>query len=412
MIRPGRGPVLVQRLHEGCVYLLAYVWRRLLLRTTVIAVTGSVGKTTAKECTAAVFASAARTAKTRYNQNDRYGVPRTILRLRPWHRFAVVEVATDRPGVMRRSAALVRPDVAVVLTIARTHTKYFSSLEASAAEKSHLLAAVPRRGLAILNADDPHVAAMATRCRCRVTTFGRSPRADVRADGIASAWPSRLTFRAHTSTETRTMTTRLVGEHWVTSVLAALAAGVSCGISLRQAAEAVARVEPFNGRMQPVRLPGGATVIRDEYNASPATLEAALAAFETFRGQRRILVTSGVSDSPKNSRARFRELGERAARAADVAVFVNKEHAHHATKAAIASGMRPDRVHGFADLQAAAEYLKQELRSDDLVLLKGRTTDHLSRIFFAQLGTIGCWKERCRKTIVCDFCEELRGPRA
>jgi UDP-N-acetylmuramoyl-tripeptide--D-alanyl-D-alanine ligase len=412
MMRPGRGPVLIQRLHEACVYLLAYLWRRLLVRTTVIAVTGSVGKTTAKECTAAIFSTVARTAKTRYNQNDRYGVPRTILRLRPWDRFAVVEVATDRPGLMRRSAALVRPDIAVVLTIARTHTRFFSSLEASAAEKARLLAVVPRRGLAILNADDPHVRAMATGCRCRVRTFGRSPQADVRADEIASAWPSRLTFRAHTQSATHAVTTRLVGEHWVTSVLAALATAVSCGIALRQAADAVARVEPFNGRMQPVVLPSGATMIRDEYNASPPTLGAALRAFETFRARRRILVTSGFSDTPKNSRTRFRELGELAARVADVAIFVNKEHAQHATKAAIASGMRPDQVHGFTELQAAGEYLRRELRSGDLVLLKGRTTDHLSRLFFAQLGAIGCWKERCHKTIVCDFCDELQGPRA
>jgi UDP-N-acetylmuramoyl-tripeptide--D-alanyl-D-alanine ligase len=74
--------------------------------------------------------------------------------------------------------------------------------------------------------------------------------------------------------------------------------------------------------------------------------------------------------------------------------------------------MRPDRVHGFAELRAAAEYLGREVGSGDLVLLKGRTTDHLSRIYFAQLGAIGCWKAQCRKTIVCDFCDELQGPRS
>jgi UDP-N-acetylmuramoyl-tripeptide--D-alanyl-D-alanine ligase len=390
------------------LYALAYVWRRLLVRTTFVAVAGSVGKTTTKDCVAGILSARFRTAKTRYNQNDVYGVPRSILRVRPWHRVAVLEVATARPGSMRRLARLARPDVAIMLTVARTHTKFFPSLEATAAEKANLLKALPRRGLAILNADDPNVAGMAAGCRCRVTTFGRSPAAELWADQISSAWPSRLSLRVHTAAETQAVTTQLVGEHWVNSILAALLTAVSVGIDLRSAAEAIGRVEPFAGRMQPVVLPGGAVMIRDEYNASPPTLDAALRAFETFAAERRVLVTSGFSDSPENSRTRFRKLGEMARRVADMAVFISSEHAHEAVKAAVKAGMRPDRVRAFDDLRTAAEYLRTELRQGDLVLLKGRTTDHLSRLFFAQLGEIGCWKTRCQETIVCDVCDELR----
>ena len=299
--------------HRQILYGLAYVWRRLLLGTTFIAVSGSVGKTTTKDCIAGILSTRFRTAKTRYNQNDGYGVPRSILRVRPWHRVAVLEVATDRPGSMRRLARLAHPDVAIILAMARTHTKSFPSLEAAAAEKVTLVKALPRRGLAILNADDPHVVAMAASCRCRVKTFGRSPGADVWADEISSVWPARLGLRVHTLAETHAVTTKLVGEHWVNSILAALLTATSFGIELPAAAAAVGRVEPFNGRMQPVALPSGAIMIRDEYNASPPTLDAALRAFGTFAAERRVLVTSGFSDSPKNSRARFRELGEIAA---------------------------------------------------------------------------------------------------
>ena len=98
---------------------LAYLWRRLLLRTTFIAVTGSVGKTTTKECIAAMLSARFPTAGTLRNHNDRHGVPRTILRVRPWHRYAVLEVATNERGLMRRLAWLVRPHVAVMLTVAR-----------------------------------------------------------------------------------------------------------------------------------------------------------------------------------------------------------------------------------------------------------------------------------------------------
>ena len=396
------------RCYLQILYLVAYVWRRLLFRTTFIAITGSLGKTTTKECIAAIFSAHFPTAKTLRNQNDRYGVPRTILRVRPWHRFAVVEVATNQPGLMRRSARLVRPHVAVVLTVARTHTKDFLSLDETAAEKAQILKALSPTGLAILNAEDPRVLKMADGCRCRVKTFGRSAELDLWADEVSSKWPARLSLRVHAGSEMQRIKTNLVGLHWVNSVLAALLTALSCGIPLKAAAEALEQVEPFPARMQPVLLPSGATIIRDEYNSSPPTLEAALRAFEKFEAVRRVLVISGFSDSPKNSRTRLRELGKRASEIADLAVFVNREHGQHAVKAAISSGMKPECVLNFTDLHEAASYLKSELRIGDLVLLKGRTTDHLPRIFFAQFGSIGCWKTNCSKTINCDFCDELR----
>jgi UDP-N-acetylmuramoyl-tripeptide--D-alanyl-D-alanine ligase len=295
-----------------------------------------------------------------------------------------------------------------MLTVARTHTAAFASLEETATEKAQLLQHLSRKGVAILNADDPRVMGMAERCPAPVKTFGQSANADLWADRISSTWPARLSLRVHAGPETRELATELVGVHWVTAILAALSVARHCGVRLDDAAAALARVRAFAARMQPVRLPGGAIVIRDEYNGSPPTLGAALRSFETFAAQRRVLVISGFSDSPKNSQARMRELGATAARIAGLAVFINREHGRVGVKAAIEAGMRADCAVHFSDLQEAARYLAGELREGDLVLLKGRTTDHLSRVFFAQFGPIGCWKTRCRKTITCDFCEELR----
>ena len=142
---------------------LSYLWRRMMLRTTVIAITGSTGKTTAKECLAAVLQRHGRTLKTFRNQNDQLGVPRTILAMRPWHRFAVVEVATGKPGDIRRSARVLKPDIAIILGVGRTHTDKFRTLDDTAAEKSALLDYLPRRGAVILNGDDQRVSAMAAR---------------------------------------------------------------------------------------------------------------------------------------------------------------------------------------------------------------------------------------------------------
>ena len=396
----------------GLLYALAYLWRRLLFRTTFIAITGSVGKTTAKECLAAILSTRFSTASTLNNQNDRHGVPRTMLRVRPWHRFAVIEMGTDGPGLIKRSARLVRPHVAVVLTVARSHTKVFSSLEEIAAEKSSLLDAVLPNGLAILNADDSSVRLMASGRRCQVRTFGLSAGQDLWADDVSATWPETLTLRVHTRSEVEWVRTKLVGRHWVSSVLAGIAGALACGVPLKAAAAAVANVEPFPARMQPITLPNGATMIRDEYNGSYHTWQAAVQVLEEAHAARRVLVMSDVSDWHRGSKAsmrsrdRNRELGRIASRVADVAIFVSAQ-AHHAVKAAVAAGMHPDRVHGFPNLLTAAEHLKSELRHGDLVLLRGRATDHLSRICFAQFSEIECWKTRCRKTIVCDHCNEL-----
>jgi UDP-N-acetylmuramoyl-tripeptide--D-alanyl-D-alanine ligase len=397
----------LQRCHGQLLHVLAYMWRRLLVRTTFVAITGSVGKTTTKECIAAILSSRFPTVKTRYNQNDFYGVPRTILNVRPWHRFAVLEVGTERPGLIKKLARLARPDIAVVLTVAGTHTNAFSSLDETAAEKARLLEALPHDGLAILNADDPRVRKMAAVCRCRVKTFGRTVGCDLWADEISSKWPARLTLRVHTGSEVQWIKTKLVGEHWVNSILAALLVARSCGMPLEAVIAELERVKPFMARMQPVLLPCGATMIRDEASGSPDTLTAALQVLGEADAVRRVLVMSDLSDLHDRPRVRFKELGKVVVGIADLAVFVS-EHGHYAAKSAVARGMKPECVLALADLSQAAQYLKSELREGDVVLLKGRGTDHLSRLFFGQFGTVGCWKTKCDKRILCDICEELQ----
>lgn len=395
------------RLRRVILRLRAEVWRAMLFRTTFIAITGSVGKTTCKECLAAMLAKRYRTAKTRYNRNGARGVPRSILGVRLRHRFAVIEVGTERPGGLEKSARLVRPRIAIVLSVARTHTYNFKTLENTAAEKARLLDFLSRDGTAILNAEDPRVLAMASRCRGAVKTFGLSPGRDIWAEEISSKWPERLSFRARTASETEWVSTNLVGEHWVSSVLAALLAAQCCGIPLKVAAAAVGGVKPFLGRMQPLVLPCGATVLRDEQTGSVDTVEAAFKVLREARAARRVLVVSDTSDSGDRTRVRAQGLGRMAAEACELAVFVG-EHRRRAVKAAIAAGMSADRTRGFDMIGEAAEYLKTELRAGDLVLFKGRSCDHLERILFAQLGTIGCWKVKCRKRTMCDMCSELR----
>ena len=386
---------------------MALVWRRLMIRTTVVAISGSVGKTTAKECLAAILSSQARTLKTRNNENDAHGVPRTLLAMRPWHRFAVIEVGIGAPGDMSHLARMVRPDIAIILSVARTHTNNFRSLETTAAEKQQLLTHLSRRGTAILNADDERVRSMAGRCRGKVVFYGHAPSCDFTVENVASSWPARLAFKVRSEGAVTPVRTLLVGTHWVSSVAAAFAASAACGIPVTTSAQRIAAVPPFAGRMQPVVLPSGAVVVRDEETGSPDTLNAMLKVLRESRAQRRILVISDISDSRAKQKKRQRDLGRAAAELADVAVFVS-DHGRHALRSALEAGMDPSNCHHIPDLIKATEFLKSELRDGDLVFVKGRTTDHLSRVVFAQHGSIGCWTTSCRIHRLCDVCHMLQ----
>jgi UDP-N-acetylmuramoyl-tripeptide--D-alanyl-D-alanine ligase len=198
-----------------------------------------------------------------------------------------------------------------------------------------------------------------------------------------------------------------VGEHWVPSVLGVLAAAVSCGMDLKSAAAALECVEPHRARLEPVVLPSGAIMLRDDFNPTVQSLPAALRVLEQAQAPRRLLALSDVSDTGQEVDQRYRELGGAVARSTDVAIFFG-EHCRRGADAALAAGMKPESVHAFPGWQEAASFLNSELRKGDLVLLRCFVIDHPERIFFAQFGTLQCTKPKCLRIQLCDYCKELR----
>jgi UDP-N-acetylmuramoyl-tripeptide--D-alanyl-D-alanine ligase len=372
---------------------LAFLWRTLLFRTKFIAVTGSFGKTTAKDFLAAMLARLGPTVKTDRNRNGAIGISQAILRTRPWHRFVVMEIGTDRKGFMARGSLLMRPDVALILRVARTHTKEFRTLEATAAEKAGLLRFLRPGGTAVLNGDDPRVAAMAVGPHRKVVRFGSSMDFDVWARDAVSRWPGRLTFTAGRGGEEAEVRTRLVGTHWLTSVLGAMAVATACGATLAQAAAAVADIEPYTARMQPVELPSGAVLLRDENNGSIDSLEVAMEVLSQAEAQRRMLIISDCSDCKLKPRDRIRNYARMASQCGAGVVFIGDR--------------TPDGAHGFLRFEDAAVFLRRELRAGDLALLRGRNCDHLSRLYFALLGDVDCHVPTCDKRHPCDECARL-----
>ncbi len=392
-------------------YPAAYLWRFLLFRTTIIAISGSTGKTTTKELLAAILSSKYLTAKTSgtWNAYRFGGVAGTILGVRPWHRFAVIETAIEAPGDMKQLVKLLRPDIVIMLGVKRCHSNTFKTIENIAQEKSELVRCLEANKLAVLNGDDEHVAAMRSLGSFEACMFGTAEGTEFRASDCTSQWPGRLELTVHYHGESHRIKTGLLGTHWVDSILAALATGVQCGVPLDEAIRAIELVNPFWARMQPVMLPNGATIIRDEWNGSITTFETAFSVMEEAIAARKFFVTSDFSDSSLSPRDRGRRLGRHAARIADWAVFVG-ERSLYAKRAAVDAGMQPEQVRSFFTVEEASSFLKKELQSGDLVMLKGRTSDHLSRIFLAQLGSVTCTLETCRRQYLCDRCSQLGFP--
>lgn len=389
------------------LFLCAFMWRLSLIKTTFIAVSGSTGKTTTKELLAGILSSRYATEKTSGTLGGmKFGVLRTIFSIRPWHRYAIIETAIEEPGQMARMAKLVRPDIVVMLAVKRCHTNKFKDLDSIAGEKKKLLDMLSPEKLAVLNGDDPRVMAMRDGQKCRNCIFGSSKAFDFSATQCNSLWPKRLELQIHSGDRSYFLKTSLVGTHWVKSILAALAASSSCGIDLKAGIEHIETFQPFWARMQPVTLPRGATFIRDEWNGSIDTFKVALKVLADAKADRKLMAVSDFSDSRRKPRDRIKHLGREGALIADILIFIGTR-GHYGIKAAVAEGMNPDNVYSFPTVKAAAGFIDHILCPGDLVLLKGRTSDHLSRIYLAQLGPVKCELETCSIQMLCDRCEKL-----
>ena len=350
--------------------------RRRLKDTAFVGVTGSAGKTTTKELTAAVLGTQLSGTWTEGNVNNLGSLGRTILRTKARHDFCVLEVAAWYPGSVARVARLVQPTIAVVTRIGLDHYKAFRSREATALEKRALVDALPPDGYAILNADDPHTIGMAEGFAGRVISFGESPSADVRATELSSAWPEPLVFRLHHDGRDWPVRTRLYGKHFAGAVLAAVGVAVAVGVPIERALEAVAAFEPVPGRMSPVPH-RGATFMRDDSKASLWSFEAVFEFLADAQAERTLLVVGTLSDYAGPASRRYRALAEQALAVVDELVFVGPNSRYGLA----ARGGVAERVRAFETLGEAREYLEGELRPGDLILVKGsRRADGLGRL--------------------------------
>jgi UDP-N-acetylmuramoyl-tripeptide--D-alanyl-D-alanine ligase len=345
---------------------------------TTIAITGSFGKTTTKDLTLGAVGSSLRAIGAPGSFNNELGVPLTMLLVGADTEVLVAEVGARHVGDIAEMAALLEPHIAIVTAVAGVHLEVFGTIDAIARTKRELVEALRADGTAVLNADDPRVAAMAAHAPAAVT-FSAAGAGDVVARAV------RLDPLAHAivevdgpwgATEVRVP---LPGRHHVPNVLAALAAAGLAGVPMDAAARGIAGAATSPWRCEVTRA-DDVTIVNDAYNASPDTVEAALALLEELPASgRRIAVLGGMAELGDASEDAHRGVGAAVARhAIDELVVV--AGAEGIAEGARAAGFDAERIHAVADADAAIELVAATVGPGDVVLVKASRVVGLERV--------------------------------
>jgi UDP-N-acetylmuramoyl-tripeptide--D-alanyl-D-alanine ligase len=357
----------------------------------VVAVTGSNGKTTTKDLLAAALATTMATVANQASFNNEVGLPLTLTRIDPGTRAVVVEMGARGPGHIAALARLARPSVGVVVNVGESHLGMFGSREAIAKAKGELVESLPPDGTAVLNADDPQVAAMADRTVARVVTFGQGPAAEVRAEAVTLDGDGRASFTLVTPAGRAEVTLPAPGEHLVSCALAAAAAAAVVGVGPAEVAAGLATATLSPMRMQVRRRPDGLTVVNDAYNANPSSMAAALKTLATLGrlGGRTVAVLGEMAELGPAAAAEHDRIGRLATRLGIDRLVGVGEPGRVMVNAARMEGMWPEEAEAVAGPDAALAVLIPVLGPDDVVLVKASRVVALDRVADALLQPRG-----------------------
>ncbi|MEA2026688.1 MAG: UDP-N-acetylmuramoyl-tripeptide--D-alanyl-D-alanine ligase, partial [Chloroflexota bacterium] len=333
----------------------------------VVGITGSLAKTSTKEQVAEVLEERFEVLRNPANWNNEIGLPMTLLRLRPEHEVAVLEMGLYTTGEIALLAQLARPSIGIVTAVRGVHLSRAGSIEAIEAGKRELVEALPADGWAILNADDPRVLGMAGDTRARVLTYGFSDAAEVRATDIRSLGAAGMRFKLQLPQGVHEVTTPVLGRHGVHNALAAAAVATCVDMAIDDIIRGLGRDFVMPHRSQLISA-GAWTILDDSYNASPDAVLAALGLLAELPG-RRIAVLGEMLELGDAAAAEHRRVGEHAADVADELIVVG-EGAQGIADGAIGRGMDTPSVRLAADRDEALSLLLAVLRDGDTVLLK------------------------------------------
>ncbi|HYB89001.1 MAG TPA: UDP-N-acetylmuramoyl-tripeptide--D-alanyl-D-alanine ligase [Streptosporangiaceae bacterium] len=386
--RPASVPTLVVPDVPAAMAALASAVVARLPSLTIAGITGSAGKTTTKDLAAQLVERLGPTVSPHGSFNNEIGHPLTILRVTAATRYLLLELSARGAGHIARQCEIARPSFGVVLCVGHAHAGEFGGLAKVARAKSELPAALPASGVALLNADDPRVLAMAGRTAARVVTFGRGPQAAVRAAGVRLDDSGRPGFTLVTREGSAPVRLRLFGEHNVTNALAAAALAGELGLALPDIADGLsAATARSRWRMEVTQRPDGVTVINDAYNASPEAMAAAIESLAAMaRGRRAFAVLGPMYELGGHSRSFHEKVGGLAARAGVAGLIVVGEDAAPMLTGAKTESSWQGELLAVPDAGSAVEALAARLAPGDVVLVKAAHAAGLERVALALTG--------------------------
>ena len=372
---------------------------------TVIGITGSAGKTSTKDLVAALLRPLGSTVAPPGSFNNELGHPWTVLRAGAATRHLVLELSARGPGHIAALCRAAPPRIGVVLNVGSAHLGEFGSREAIAMAKGELVEALPPDGVAVLNADDPAVAAMAARTAARTVLVGRSARAQIRAEGVSVDASGRARFRLVTPDGQAPVLLGVHGEHQVGNALAAAATALQLGAALPAVAAGLTAATPVSRwRMEVTQRPDGLTVINDAYNANPESVLAALRTLAAMTagsrganagganaagvagGGRGWAVLGPIAELGAAADAAHEEIGRAAARLGVHRLLAVGAQAHAVHHGARREGLTGEESVLVPDVEAAIALLRDELRPGDVVLVKASRAFGLERVADALLA--------------------------
>ena len=374
--RPTGVPTVVVADAQNALQLLArHVLARLKLTAPalrVVAITGSQGKTSAKDMLSAVLATRVETVATAGSFNNELGLPLTVLRATPKTEVLVLEMGARGIGHLAELCAIAPPDISLVLNVGKAHLGEFGSRAAIAQAKGELVDALGPDGIAVLNADDPLVMGMAERCAGSVMTFGRGE-ADVRLGDVEVDDLGRPAFTLTYTGVTAAVRLQLLGEHQAGNAAAVAATALSVGLGLDDVAKALVGIDRLSaGRMQLGERADGLVVINDAYNANPDSMRAALetlAGIGARTGRRTVAVLGEMAELGEAAAEEHTALGRAVAelRIDEVLVVGDRAAAIHDAVVAERGEGATRRVETPAQ---ASRWLRENVAGTDVVLVK------------------------------------------
>lgn len=337
----------------------------------VVGITGSNGKTSTKNMLAAILAAEGPTVAPPGSFNNDVGAPFTMLGIDEHTRYLVVEMGADAVGDIARLVSIVVPDVAVVLKVGLAHIGKFGDIETIERAKAEIVTELPESAVAVLNADDSRVAAMAALTVASVLWFGLAASAQVRADEV-EVTASGTSFVVVADGERTPVTLRILGEHHVSNALAAITAARALGVPVgRSVAALESMVRAERRRMEVLIAPEGYTVINDAYNASPDSMAAALKTLAQVRGDgRSFAVLGAMAELGDYSDEEHDRIGRLAVRLNVSQLVIVGHDARHIHNAAGLEGSWDGESVLVTDADAAYDVLRDQLRPGDVVLVK------------------------------------------